>query len=242
MRTLRFMRPSRDGHRHSTSEYVRKPVPRLAVAAGVIAAVLAVSAPGYTQGMPNGSTVQQPQTAATTQRVQTNTVQPPKTAPVRAISALMNECPTRVRTGSPPASRTISGTACDVIRLWMIGDPGHGAARPDQAHAAAHRRRPYGRQGNQTSNPRQGRNAPPRSGAACACLGTKLRLRLHSNRCGRSAEARLRAPVLSARRDDHSCSPPASARRRRPDDQGGQARERVRQPLNSAPLASCPRG
>ena len=83
MRTLRFMRPSRGGHRHSTSEYVRKPVPRLAVAAGVIAAVLAVSAPGYTQGMPNGSTVQQPQTGATTQRVQTNAVQPPKTAPVQ---------------------------------------------------------------------------------------------------------------------------------------------------------------
>ena len=35
----------------------------------------------------------------------------------------MNECPTRVRTGSPPCSRTISGTACEVIRLWMIVVP-----------------------------------------------------------------------------------------------------------------------
>ena len=31
----------------------------------------------------------------------------------------MNECPTRARTGTPPCSRTISGTARDVIRLWI---------------------------------------------------------------------------------------------------------------------------
>ena len=36
----------------------------------------------------------------------------------------MNECPTRVRTGSPPCSRTISGTAREVIRLWMTVLPG----------------------------------------------------------------------------------------------------------------------
>ena len=36
----------------------------------------------------------------------------------------MNECPTRVRTGTPPCSRMISGTAREVIRLWMIVAPG----------------------------------------------------------------------------------------------------------------------
>src|SRR3954465_2219580 len=35
----------------------------------------------------------------------------------------MNEWPTRVRTGSPPCSRTISGTAREGIRLWMIVVP-----------------------------------------------------------------------------------------------------------------------
>ncbi len=42
---------------------------------------------------------------------------PPKIAFVSAIFALMNECPTRVRTGVPPCSVTISGTALEVIRL-----------------------------------------------------------------------------------------------------------------------------
>jgi hypothetical protein len=36
----------------------------------------------------------------------------------------MNECPTRVRSGTPPDSATISGTAREVIRLWMIVEPG----------------------------------------------------------------------------------------------------------------------
>ena len=36
----------------------------------------------------------------------------------------MNECPTRVRTGTPPSSVTSSGTARLVIRLWMIVEPG----------------------------------------------------------------------------------------------------------------------
>src|SRR5664280_945062 len=40
----------------------------------------------------------------------------------------MNECPTRVRTGVPPCSRTISGTARLVIRLWMIVAPGSRAS------------------------------------------------------------------------------------------------------------------
>src|SRR4028118_1881745 len=50
-------------------------------------------------------------------------------APVRAISALMKEWPTRVRTGVPPCSVTTSGTALAVIRSWMPGPPG-GWARP----------------------------------------------------------------------------------------------------------------
>src|SRR5918996_1649848 len=36
----------------------------------------------------------------------------------------MNECPTLVRMGLPPCSRTTSGTALDVIRLWTTDDPG----------------------------------------------------------------------------------------------------------------------
>src|ERR1700761_8448741 len=36
----------------------------------------------------------------------------------------MNEWPTLVRTGLPPCSVTISGTACDVIRLWITMPPG----------------------------------------------------------------------------------------------------------------------
>src|ERR671914_303200 len=36
----------------------------------------------------------------------------------------MNEWPTRVRTGVPPCSATISGTAFDVIRLWITVAPG----------------------------------------------------------------------------------------------------------------------
>ena len=35
----------------------------------------------------------------------------------------MNECPTLVRAGLPPCSVTISGTAADVIRLWMTVAP-----------------------------------------------------------------------------------------------------------------------
>ena len=37
----------------------------------------------------------------------------------------MNEWPTRVRSGTPPCSRMISGTAREVIRLWMIVAPGY---------------------------------------------------------------------------------------------------------------------
>ena len=40
----------------------------------------------------------------------------------------MNEWPTRVRTGTPPAAETISGTARDVITLWMIVAPGSRAS------------------------------------------------------------------------------------------------------------------
>ena len=36
----------------------------------------------------------------------------------------MNEWPTRVRSGTPPCSSTISGTAALVMRLWMIVEPG----------------------------------------------------------------------------------------------------------------------
>ena len=36
----------------------------------------------------------------------------------------MKEWPTRVRTGLPPSSSTISGTAREVIRLWMTVAPG----------------------------------------------------------------------------------------------------------------------
>ena len=36
----------------------------------------------------------------------------------------MKEWPTRVRTGTPPSSRTISGTARLVIRLWITVAPG----------------------------------------------------------------------------------------------------------------------
>ena len=36
----------------------------------------------------------------------------------------MNEWPTRVRTGRPPCSATISGTAREVIRLWITVAPG----------------------------------------------------------------------------------------------------------------------
>ena len=36
------------------------------------------------------------------------------------MTALMNEWPTRVRTGRPPRAVTSSGTARDVMRLWMI--------------------------------------------------------------------------------------------------------------------------
>jgi hypothetical protein len=40
----------------------------------------------------------------------------------------MNEWPTRVRTGTPPFSVTISGTAREVIRLWMMVAPGSRAS------------------------------------------------------------------------------------------------------------------
>ena len=40
----------------------------------------------------------------------------------------MNEWPTRVRTGLPPCSVMISGTAREVIRLWMIAAPGSRAS------------------------------------------------------------------------------------------------------------------
>ena len=36
----------------------------------------------------------------------------------------MNECPTRVRTGVPPFSRMISGTAFEQMRLCTIVSPG----------------------------------------------------------------------------------------------------------------------
>src|SRR6266511_2435100 len=42
---------------------------------------------------------------------------PTKIAPVEAITALMNEWPTRVRTGLPPAARMVSGTTREQIRL-----------------------------------------------------------------------------------------------------------------------------
>ena len=40
----------------------------------------------------------------------------------------MNEWPTRVRTATPPCSAMISGTAREVIRLWMIVAPGSRAS------------------------------------------------------------------------------------------------------------------
>ena len=40
------------------------------------------------------------------------------------MTCLMNECPTRVRTGVPPFSRITSGTVHDVIRLWTMVAPG----------------------------------------------------------------------------------------------------------------------
>ncbi|SLH33709.1 Uncharacterised protein [Mycobacteroides abscessus subsp. abscessus] len=40
----------------------------------------------------------------------------------------MKECPTRVRTGVPPSERTSSGTAREVIRLWMMVAPGSSAS------------------------------------------------------------------------------------------------------------------
>ncbi len=41
-----------------------------------------------------------------------------------AMTPLMNEWPTRVRTGTPPRSRTISGTALEQIRLYRMVAPG----------------------------------------------------------------------------------------------------------------------
>src|SRR5918996_172077 len=40
------------------------------------------------------------------------------------MTCLMKEWPTRVRTGVPPCSATISGTAREVIRLWITVAPG----------------------------------------------------------------------------------------------------------------------
>src|SRR6202044_3493683 len=44
------------------------------------------------------------------------------------IFALMYECPTRVLTGVPPCSTTSSGTAREVIRLWITTAPGSRAS------------------------------------------------------------------------------------------------------------------
>src|SRR2546428_32623 len=45
-------------------------------------------------------------------------------APVSAMTCLMKLCPTRVRTGVPPISRMISGTAREQMRLWTTVSPG----------------------------------------------------------------------------------------------------------------------
>ncbi len=47
----------------------------------------------------------------------------------------MNECPTLVRTGTPPCSRTTSGTALEQIRLWRIVAPGFDRSTADASSA-----------------------------------------------------------------------------------------------------------
>ena len=49
----------------------------------------------------------------------------------------MNECPTRVRTGVPPSSVTISGTAREVIRLWITVEPGWRASSREAISAVS---------------------------------------------------------------------------------------------------------
>src|SRR5215510_4681258 len=51
-------------------------------------------------------------------------------APVSAITALMKLWPTRVRTGVPPISRMMSGTAREQMRLWTTDSPGWLARMP----------------------------------------------------------------------------------------------------------------
>ena len=52
----------------------------------------------------------------------------------------MNECPTRERTGTPPCSRTISGTAREVIRLWITVLARVLGQRPDRDQRGDRRR------------------------------------------------------------------------------------------------------
>ena len=51
-------------------------------------------------------------------------------APVSAMTCLMKLWPTRVRTGVPPISRMMSGTAREQIRLWTTVSPGWWARMP----------------------------------------------------------------------------------------------------------------
>ncbi len=52
----------------------------------------------------------------------------------------MKECPTRVRTGVPPSSVTSSGTAREVIRLWITVAPGHPGQLAGGDQRGEHRR------------------------------------------------------------------------------------------------------
>ena len=56
-------------------------------------------------------------------------------APVSAITCLMKEWPTRVRTGTPPLARIVSGTTQEQIRLCTTLAPG--SARSIEAATTA---------------------------------------------------------------------------------------------------------
>ena len=82
---------------------------------------------------------------------------------MRAISALMNEWPTRLRTGVPPFSTMISGTAAEVIRLWITVLPGNFASSRTATSAVI----ADGETGSPCSSMMKHRSASPSSSTGC---------------------------------------------------------------------------
>ncbi len=133
------------------------------------------------------------------------------------MTALMNECPTRVRTGSPPCSTISSGKAREVIRLCTTAEPGCLVELPDRDHrrrsptAATPRdptRRP--RSSGRRRRRRPGRHRPARPttlAARSSEIGRVDRVRLVVRERTRRARNTAVQPRTANRRTPGATSP-----------------------------------